>query len=230
MREREMIKFKKIRHVTFFVTQKSIECNLFRLYHLLNSSSYFSILFRANNVRCILYSNSYTCYTDFLRENRIIKPDLSRVIIFGNKDMLDDWPVITSLESNIITSKWFDKPLSNSIGLFFMPNGLGLLKNENWNSKFNNWITFEDKFDTLVGMPASEKIGKEIFPKIFSIAYEEDNIAHMFKRIEMVFSDTIKHISKKNNTMGSDLYLTLYKLRINKLNMRTSYNNIQNEI
>ncbi len=221
---REIMKyFYKRKHVIFFVLKKSNDCKLFKLHSLLNINAQYFWKSTKKDVIRLLYDTKWENYSSFLEGNKITKPDLTKIIIFGTND-IDDYPLIKAIDENYISDSWFDLTVQDdSIAVFFVPKGACLLCNDNWKLKFRNWISFEDKFNPLIGLPFSEKIGKKMFSSIFSIAYANNSVQALYKEIEVLFDKTIKEISTQK-VFDNDMFVTVHMLKTNKLNLRGSFN------
>lgn len=208
----------KNRHALFFISELNHNCQIYALHSVLKENKLFNP-FKKCKLNYVKFEKYFRNYSSFLEEFKEGNPDMSFVIVFGNKDHVDDWPVISTIDNHVIEAQWFNNSYAESIAIFFIPKGVTLLNSEIWESKFKSWISFEDKFDNLIGLPISEKVSKKIFPKILRINSNNTSSLIVMNKIERVIKNQIVQLSKQK-TLDDDTQMTIYKLYVNKLNLR----------
>ena len=196
----------------YFTKTNSQSCPVYLIWEKAKTNSNFLVSLIKKNNNYILQS-WFEKYSLFIN-NRTKTP--SKVIVLSFKD--PDYPLLEAIDSNRIPSGWFDTNFSNTLAVFFVPEGGRLINDGGWKKVFKSYLFFEDKFDFLVGLPCFEKEREKIFSKLFDSISKFNDPQKLKEEFARIFNEALERASNQPK-LSPDLFELIYRLNINQLNL-----------
>jgi hypothetical protein len=168
-------------------------------------------------IKYLLLDSWFESFTYAIEYFNINKSNNSHLILFAFPD--EDFPILRSIQPNrYITSDWFDINLKDTLIILFCPRGAKMLRDNNWMSKINNWVSFEDKFNFIGGLPIGDRELKRIIPEISKEVNKIATSKEATLIIDKIFNQSMDRLYLENNKID-DIIFTIIKLKLNKENL-----------
>lgn len=197
-----------------FHTLNSQDCSVYKVWSKLYKIKILR-LFRFKRDNLFLMNAYHSAYSEFIEKSGIKRYNAAKLIVFGYAD--SEFPLLHFVGSkHFISHEWFDIPLSNCVAVFFVPNGAELLSHQLWAQRFPSWVSFQEGYEFLTGIPIAEEESTRIYPKIFKAINKYDTADQIRYEMEKIYSESIERLSLSSADNEYDLFEAVQQLKINK--------------
>lgn len=202
----------------FFKTTDDVDCEIYNLYTMLSMKMKPLLPAVIKNYNLLLVDKSYHCQSELLNSFNINKRSDNKLVIIAEKDSDPNLPVLLIKQNNgYVSYNWFDKIARKNLLVLFTPGGAEILRNSKWSETFTEWVSFNESFHYMSGLPALEEERNRLFPKLFEAILSTDNSVKLKEQFEKIFLEAIEHID--NAARNADLDILAYILKMNQLNL-----------